>query len=104
MLLLSIQLFLIDPLLSISVLITQEYSAAKWLKLVNVVACSGYSGEKEKEKAFQIGMADYLEKPLKRPEVERMLKQYMNWSSYFILICYLKYIITFSAIYALKKI
>lgn len=45
---------------------------------MNVVACSGYSGEKEKEKAFEIGMADYLEKPLKRLEVEKILKKYMN--------------------------
>jgi CheY-like chemotaxis protein len=43
-----------------------------------VIACSGYSSEKEKAKARQIGMDDYLEKPLKRLELEKMIKKYIN--------------------------
>jgi CheY-like chemotaxis protein len=42
-----------------------------------VVACSGYSSEKEKSKALKLEMDDYLEKPLKRSEVERIVKSYL---------------------------
>ncbi len=43
-----------------------------------IVACSGYSSEKEKEKALKLGMTEYLEKPLKRNELERILNKYFT--------------------------
>lgn len=38
-----------------------------------VVACSGHSSEKEKEKTALMGIADYLEKPLKKEEVQAIV-------------------------------
>jgi CheY-like chemotaxis protein len=43
-----------------------------------VVACSGYSGAKEKAKALKCGMIDYLEKPLRKTEVENIIKKYLR--------------------------
>jgi CheY-like chemotaxis protein len=43
-----------------------------------VVACSGYTSEKEKEKALKSGMSYYLEKPLKRKEVYSLFESYFD--------------------------
>lgn len=43
-----------------------------------VIACSGHCSEKEKEKAWTIGFREYLEKPLKKEEVQNILANYLR--------------------------
>ena len=42
-----------------------------------IVACSGYAKDKLKLECLNIGMDDYLEKPLRKEELDRVLRNYM---------------------------
>lgn len=43
---------------------------------VPVIACSGYHKDSLKEKCIVIGMQEYLEKPINKKELDRILQEY----------------------------
>jgi DNA-binding response OmpR family regulator len=45
-----------------------------------VIACSAYDKNKTKSVVLFAGMADYVEKPVRKDELDRIIKNYVNLS------------------------
>ncbi len=49
-----------------------------------VIACSAYDKNKTKSVVLFAGMADYVEKPVRKDELDRIIKNYVNLSVWYL--------------------